>query len=372
MAEHCIESKITAEISIIVVQDRVETQVHDGLMPVNDLADALSIRMFGVIESIVIQLGDIRIDCIFERNPVIQEFEINVSVAEESEVLDKCILLIENLNRVMERKPVSTTDIIISIRFIYTVIRPLLQSTPDNHSSGIRARHLICLHVVRGHVRTYFKPFCKIVLYLGFHIELVQFVGLDDTFLVIVVRANVEIGGFVTSGEGCVCIVADSKSGDGTHPIHIRQCTERIINVSFIISITYGQAILLVIVVNALIICFHIEFRIRHLDLVDVRELRNACADIDTGRGLSRRTGFGGDENDTVAGAGTVDCCGCRVLEHIYRFYIADIEDGQGTHILTEVGKVCIRIRNRHTVNHIERLITCVERRNSADDHTLT
>ena len=199
MAEHCIESKITAEISIIVVQDRVETQVHDGLMPVNDLADALSIRMFGVIESIVVQLGDIRIDRVFERNLIIQELEIHVSIAEESEVLDKGILLIENLNRVMERKSVSTTDIITSIRFIYTVIRPLFQSTPDNHGSGIRTRHLMCLHVVRGHVRTDFKPFGKIVLYLGFQVELVQFVGLDDTFLVIVVRANVEIGGLVAS-----------------------------------------------------------------------------------------------------------------------------------------------------------------------------
>ena len=97
----------------------------------------------------------------------------------------------------------------------------------------------------------------------------------------------------------------------------------------FIIGITYGQAILLVIVVNALIICFHIEFRIRHLDLVDVRELRNACADIDTGCGLSRRTGFGGDENDTVAGAGTVDCRRGCVLEHIDRLDIAGIENGQ-------------------------------------------
>ena len=97
----------------------------------------------------------------------------------------------------------------------------------------------------------------------------------------------------------------------------------------FILVITYRQAILLVIVVHALIICVHIEFRIRHLDLVDVRELRNTRADIDTGCGLSRRTGFGGDENDTVAGAGTVDCRRGCVLEHIDRLDIADIEDGQ-------------------------------------------
>ena len=97
----------------------------------------------------------------------------------------------------------------------------------------------------------------------------------------------------------------------------------------FILVITYRQAILFVIVVHALIICVHIEFRIRHLNLVDIWELRNTRADIDAGSSLSRCTGFGGDKNDTIAGAGTVDCCRCRVLEYINRLDIADIEDSQ-------------------------------------------
>ena len=57
----------------------------------------------------------------------------------------------------------------------------------------------MCLHVVCGHVRTDFKPFGKIVLYLGFQVELVQSVGLDDTLFMVIVRANVEIGGLVAS-----------------------------------------------------------------------------------------------------------------------------------------------------------------------------
>ena len=139
-----------------------------------------------------------------------------------------------------------------------------------------------------------------------------------------------------------------------------------------IFVITYRQAILFVIVVHTLIICVHIEFRIRHLNLVDIWELRNTRADIDAGSGLSRRTWFGGDENDTVAGAGTVDCRRGCVLEHINRLDIADIEDSQWTHILTKVGKVRVLIRDRHTVNHIERFVTCTEWRYSSNDHTFT
>ena len=191
-------------------------------MFVNDLADALSIRMFGVIESIIIQLGNIRVDCVFESNPVIQELEIHVSISKESHILDIGILLVEDLDRIMKRKSVSTTDIITSIRFIYTVIRPLFQRTSDNRSSSVGSRYLICLHIVGRHVGAHLKPFGKIVLDLGLQVELIQSIGLDDTFLVIIVRANIEIGGLVASGEGCVCIVADSEPGNDLHPIHIR------------------------------------------------------------------------------------------------------------------------------------------------------
>ena len=178
--------------------------------------------MFRVIESIVIQLGDIRVDCVFESNPVIQELEIYVSISKESHILDIGILFVEDLDWIMKRKSVSTTDIITSIRFIYTVIRPLFQRTSDNRSSSVGSRYLICLHIVCGHIRTDFKPFGKIVLNLGLQVELVKSIGLDDALFMVVIRTNVEIGGLITSGEGSICVVTDSESGNNLHPIHIR------------------------------------------------------------------------------------------------------------------------------------------------------
>ena len=162
-----------------------------------------------------------------------------------------------------------------------------------------------------------------------------------------------------------------AEAGDQVEPVGVGHVPVGILDVLDIARTVDREAVLTVVVVDALVEDLDVLLRADVLAAPGVGKLRDAEAVVDLDLRFALAALLGGDQHDAVGGARAVDRRRGGVLQHLDRLDVREVERRQRTHALAERIERRRVVRQRNAVDHVERLVAGAERRRTADAHLL-
>ena len=78
---------------------------------------------------------------------------------------------------------------------------------------------------------------------------------------------------------------------------------------------------------------------------------------------------LGGDDDDTVGSAATIECGGCSTFQHGHRLNVGAVDVGYTTHgLLLTLLELCSLLEG-YTIDDIQRLVVAIDGAETTDDH---
>ena len=161
------------------------------------------------------------------------------------------------------------------------------------------------------------------------------------------------------------------EPGDQVEPVGVGHVSVGIADGLDISRAVDREAVLAVVVVDALVEDLDVLLRTDVFAAPGVGKLRDAEAVVDLDLRFALAALLGGDQHDAVGGARAVDRGRSGVLQHLDRLDVREVERRQRTHVLAERIERRRVVRQRNAVDHVKRLVAGAERRRTADAHLL-
>ena len=369
VTHHGPEFEIFADLAVIVGVE-VDRVGHHEPVPVQDAALVGGIGVVLIVIDVVVGVGRV----VVVRRPdrqALDDLRLGPERTDEAVVVRIGGLLGENLHGIVQQQFVGSARVIAAVGFVGTVEGTLLHGASDDRRSEIGSRDTVVVQVVAADVGAHLQPFEHFVVDVRLEVDLRDVVRLDDALLVVVAARKVVFGLGVAARKRQVEVVRLPEPGDQVEPVGVGHVSVGIADGLDISRAVDREAVLAVVVVDALVEDLDVLLRTDVFAAPGVGKLRDAEAVVDLDLRFALAALLGGDQHDAVGGARAVDRGRSGVLQHLDRLDVREVERRQRTHVLAERIERRRVVRQRNAVDHVKRLVAGAERRRTADAHLL-